>query len=90
MQHLTNKHKNITKAVAKIVKRLREKTGLSATKFADSFGIVKSKVLRIEDGSVQCKLVSIWEVANALGMKCSELVAIIEQELGDDFTLIDE
>ncbi len=78
MQYLTEKHKRISKTLARIVKQIREKTGLSATKFADSFGIVKSKLLRIEEGSVQCKLVSIWEVANALGMKCSELVAIVE------------
>ena len=46
--------------------------------------------ISIENGKVDCKLISFWKVAEGLGMKPSELLSIIEKELGDDFKLIDE
>lgn len=91
MQHKTNENLQLTETVAFIIKQLRrERSGLSASKFADSYGIEKSTLLRIERAEVQSKLVTIWEISNALGMKCSQVVALIEEQLGEGFTLIDE
>ena len=91
MQHVTDKTLQLTRAVAYVIKHMRKEiTGLSASKFADSYGIEKSTVLRVERAEVQCKFITLWEIANAYGIKCSELVAELEKVLGEDFTLIDE
>ena len=59
-------------------------------KFAESYGFDKSKILRVERGEVQCKLITSWAIANALGMRCSELIAMVEDQLGENFSLIEE
>ncbi|MFQ8626210.1 MAG: hypothetical protein ACLSA2_06940 [Candidatus Gastranaerophilaceae bacterium] len=58
-------------------------------KFGESYGIEKNNILRIEKAQGYCKL-SIWQVANAFGLKFSEFIKYVEEKLGDDFTLIDE
>ena len=91
MQDTSSKNLHLTKCVAEIIRQTRLKqTGLSVTKFAESYGIDKSKVLRAEKAQVHSQLITIWQIANALGMKCSELIALVEEQLGEDFTLIDE
>ena len=91
MQIISKKEELITKKLSQVIKKLiKEKTGYSATKFAYSYDIEKSTVLRIQRGDVYCKLITIWKIANALGIKCSELISYIENELCEEFTLIDE
>lgn len=91
MQHYSEQYLLLNKKLGEILKKLREeKTGLSATKFAYSYDMEKSNVIKIEGAKVFCKLITIWKIANALGIKCSELIALVEKELGDNFTLIDE
>lgn len=91
---MQNKNENtlhITQTVGEVIKNLRmTKTKLSANKFANEYDIGNGNISRIENGKVDCKLISFWKVAEGLGMKPSELLAIIEKELGDDFKLIDE
>lgn len=91
MQYVNKETQQITEALANVIKELRnERTGLSASNFAESYGFDKSKILRVERGEVNCKLITAWAIANALGMKCSELIAIVEELLGEDFSLIEE
>ena len=45
---------------------------------------------KIERAEIDCKFVTFWKIAEALGVKPSEFVKILEDILGDDFTLIDE
>lgn len=91
MQYINEKIIRLKNALAEVVKSMRiNKMRLSATKFAESYGIEKKNVLRIENGECYCKLVTIWQIANAFGLRCSELIKYVEDELGEDFTLIDE
>ena len=91
MQYITKEMQRITESHANVIKELRDKrTGLSASKFAESYGFDKSKILRVERGEVQCKLITSWAIANALGMRCSELIAMVEDQLGENFSLIEE
>lgn len=53
MQHKTDENLELTHCVALIIKQQRkERTGLSAGKFTDSYGIEKSILLRIERAEV--------------------------------------
>lgn len=77
--------------LGKIIKRLRlEKTSLSVNKLAESYDISRGNLSKIENGIVECKFVTVWKIAEALNMKCSEVVKILEDELGEDFKLMDE
>lgn len=89
----TGKSKNLqlSKKLGKVVRRLRqEKTALSVNKLADSYDIARGNLSKIENGQVECKLVTIWKISEALGIKTSELIKILETELGENFKLIDE
>ena len=91
MQYTNEKFILLNKALSEVVKNLRiSKTGLSVTKFGESYGIEKNNILRIEKAKGYCKLITVWQIANAYGLKFSEFIKFIEDKLGDDFTLIDE
>lgn len=78
-------------ALGKIVRKYRkENTDQSLNNFAHSFDIGKGHMSMIENGKVCCSIVTAWKIAQGFNMKLSELIQILEQELGDDFTLIDE
>lgn len=91
MQYTNEKIQHLNKALSEVVKSMRvNKTGLSMNKFGESYGIEKNNILRIEKAQGYCKLITIWQVANAFGLKFSEFIKYVEEKLGDDFTLIDE
>ncbi len=48
-----------------------------------------SNLGKIEKAQIDCKFVTFWKIAEAYGLKPSEVVKMLEEELGEDFTLID-
>lgn len=91
MQYTNEKIILLNKALSEVVKTLRiNKVGLSVNKFGESYGIEKNNILRIEKAKGFCKLITIWQIANAFGLKFSDFIKFVEDKLGDDFTLIDE
>lgn len=91
MQRKDEKTLHLTTTLGKVVTRLRkEKTGLSINKLAYSYDIDRGNLNKIENAVINCKVITLWKIAEALGMKPSELIKILENELGEDFHLIDE
>jgi len=91
MQYSNDKFILLNNALAEVVKELRvKKTGLSVNKFGESYGIEKNNILRIEKAKGYCKLITIWQIANAYGLSFSKFIKLVEDKLGSDFTLIDE
>ena len=91
MQQISEQYLHFNKELGEIIKELRlKKEKISIYKFAAEFGIDRGNFSRIENGIVSCKFVTVWKISEALNMKCSELVKILEEKLGDDFKLIDE
>jgi len=88
-QQLTKKHIKILNALANVVNRKRELTAKSQRLTADEYGLHSSLLSRIESAKNEPKLFSLWGVAEALDLKLSELFALIEQELPEDFRLLD-
>lgn len=91
MQHINSKKHIITKKLGEIVKDIRiSQTKLSCSKFADEYDLDRGNLNRIENGLIDSKFTTIWQLAEGLGMKTSDLVIILEKKLGEDFKLIDE
>ena len=91
MQRKSEKTLQFRKTLGNLIKQIRlNNTGLSGNKLANEFDIGNGNISRIQNGEVDCKLITIWKIAESLGIKFSELSKLLEKELGDDFKLIDE
>lgn len=90
MQHSnTKKSAIIFKLLAEELKKEREKQNKSIRLLAYEFDFQMSLLSRLENGVNEPKLISIWTVCEALGIKPSELLKRIEDRLPNDFTLMD-
>lgn len=90
MQHAnTKKSALILQLLAEELKKERESQGKSLRILAYEFDIQMSLLSRLENGVNEPKLISIWTVCEALGIKPSELLKRIENNLPEEFSLID-
>lgn len=81
----------LTRILGEIAKELREKcTGKSLSKLADEYDISKSTLCKLENGIHNTRFITLWQLSEALGIKCSDLIKMLEEKLGDDFSLIEE
>ncbi|MFA7658079.1 MAG: helix-turn-helix transcriptional regulator [Candidatus Gastranaerophilaceae bacterium] len=88
MQQINKENeKNIIIALGKITKELREKRNLSLNIFSFENDLQKSLVSRIENGKNEPKLISLWKISEGLEIKLSELIGLLEENLGEDFKL---
>ncbi len=91
MQHVNFENSGlIFEALAKVIRTKRESLGKSQRVLADEFAFQRSLLSRLENGVNEPKLVSIWTVSEALGLKPHELIKLVEDELPDSFSLIDK
>ncbi len=58
--------------------------------FAYENDIPRSTLSRIEQVQSECGIVALKKIANGLNWSVAELFAHIEENLGEDFNLIDE
>lgn len=68
------------RAVGRAIRGLRRKKGVSQDVLSGFAGIARTHLTMIENGEKQPNFETIWKIANALGMRPSELVAQIEAE----------
>lgn len=89
--YIDEKTLHLRKILGIVIKRIREEQfQFSCNRLANEYGINDSNLGKIEKAEIDCKFVTAWRIAEALGMKLSDFVKIIEDELGQDFKLIDE
>lgn len=87
----TNKNQKLAITIGDIIKDIRQnKKQFSLNKLANEYDLGKTTLRKIENGWVECKFATLWKIAEALDMKTSDFVKIIEDKLGKDFKLIDE
>lgn len=67
-------------AVGRAIRAARKERGLSQDVLSGFAGIARSHLSMIETGYKQANFETIWRIAEALGMRPSELVARIELE----------
>lgn len=91
MQHKENKKAElIFRLLAHELKAEREKQKKSLRILAYEFDIQKSLISRLENGINEPKLISIWTLCEALNIKPSELHKRVEDNLPDEFSLIEK
>lgn len=91
MQQQKDKTLQFMKAAGCVFRKIRyENTDSSINKFAREYDIDRGNLSRIERGLIGCSLMTAWRIAEAGGIKFSEFAKQLENELGNDFKLIDE
>ena len=78
--------KRLQNAISKIVKSLRTK---SITKSADEIGMGKSMWADLENGIKDPQFSTLWRIAEGLNIKPHVLVKMIEEELGENFSFLE-
>lgn len=76
--------------LAKELKTEREKQQKSIRLLAYEFDIQKSLISRLENGINEPKLISLWTLCEALNIKPSDLLKRVEEDLPEDFSLIEK
>lgn len=90
MQYNNEESLHLTKKLGTVIKRLRNENKISLNSLANEYDINKGTLSKIENGNVNCKFINVWKISQALGIKFSEFAKILEDELGEEFSLIDE
>jgi transcriptional regulator with XRE-family HTH domain len=91
MQNKDEKTLQLRKILGDYISEYRtHNTSLSCNKMEEEYDFSRGSLNRIENGNVDCKFITLWKIAEALGMKPSEFVKQLEDKLGKDFKLIDE
>ena len=96
MQISNGKTDILAKITGEIVQKLREKlTNKTVNKLGSEYDYGSRTLSHIEKGEVEkgevnCKFVTLWMIAESLGVKTSELVKMIEESLPEDFRLTEE
>ena len=70
-----------SKAFGNVIGQLRCEMGLSQEKLSGLAGISRSHLAMIENGRRTVRLDTLWKISEALGMRPSCLIEMIEDEL---------
>ncbi len=63
-----------------VVGRLRVQKGLTQEGLSGLAGIARSHLVALENGEKIAKLDTMWRIADALGIRLSELIRMMEKE----------
>ena len=78
--------KQFQQAIAKVVRKNRK---MSITKSADEIGMGKSMWCDLENGIKDPQFSTLWRIAEGLDIKPHTLVEMIEKELGENFSFLE-
>ena len=91
MQHLSDKNSELRIKVGKVIQHIRKNSGAkSLNNFALEYDIDRGNLSKIERGEVGCSINTAWRIVEAAGVKFSDFAKMLEDELGNDFKLMDE
>ena len=62
----------------KVIKTLRQEKGLSQEVVSGLADIPRSHLAMIESGLVSPKVTTLWQISDALGLRLSELIHMVE------------
>ncbi len=82
---LEKKKKLLLKAVGKVIFKNRTALNKGINKFSFEYDIGNGLLSRLENGTTDSKITTLWKLANAFDIKFSELAMMIEKELPKNF-----
>ena len=85
---MQDKKIKLQKSLGKII--TSERKNISITQLSMVIDLSKSIWSDVEKGKKDIQLSTFWRIAEALYIKPSELLQLIEDDLGEDFSFIDE
>ena len=84
---MQDKKKELLEILAKVIKELRGNNSIS--RLSMEVDISKSIWSNIECAKRDAQLSTLWKISEALNIKPSELLKIIETKLGENFSFIE-
>ena len=72
-----------SKALGLIISTERVRKGMTQEQLSGLAGIARSHLATLENGEKVVRLDTLWRIAEALGMKASELVMMAESECAE-------
>ena len=90
MQKKDDKTLYIRKILGKTISELRKNKNISGNKLTNKYELGSGNLSRIENAVIDCKVITLMRISEALGMKFSEFIIEFEKKLGDNFRLTDE
>ena len=70
------------KITGRIIRELRTQQGISQEVLSGLAGVARSHLTMIENGSKNANVDTLWRIADALGIRLSELIRRVEEEIG--------
>lgn len=86
---IEKKKKILLKAIGKVVFNQRNALNKGINKFSFEYDIGNGLLSRLENGTTDSKITTLWKLANAFNINFSELAKKIEEELPKNFNFYD-
>lgn len=67
-------------AMGRVIRRLRRERGWSQEVLSGLAGIGRTHLTMIENGSKNANLDTLWQIADALEVRMSEMIRMVEEE----------
>ena len=65
-----------------LIRALRRRQGLSQEVLSGLAGIARTHLTMIENGEKNASVDTLWRISDALGLRLSELIRMVEEETG--------
>ena len=69
------------KITGQMIRELRERQNLSQEVLSGLAGVARSHLAMIEAGTKNANVDTLWRIADALGLRLSELIRMVEDEI---------
>ncbi len=73
-----------SKAVGRVIRKLRKEKHLTQEVFSGLAGIARSHLAMIESGDKKANLETLWKIANAFDMPVHELIRLVEIDIEEN------
>ncbi len=70
-----------SRIIGQVIGEIRARRGMTQQVLADLAGIARSHLAMIENGSKKANVETLWRIAEALDMRLSELIHMVEEEM---------
>lgn len=86
---IEQKKKELLVALGNVAHKQRKALKKGINKFSFEYDIGNGLLSRLENGTTDTKITTLWKLANAFGLKFSQLAKLIEEELPNNFNFYD-